>query len=53
MLVFLLQKTAALWKSKGEIVRPVTENTQTSVTQGESLDAELGSGLYLSDTLSL
>jgi hypothetical protein len=49
-----LQKTAALWKSKGEIVRPIAENGQTSVTrQGASLDAELGNGLYITDTLGL
>jgi hypothetical protein len=53
-LVFLLKKTAGLWESKGEIVRPIAENGQTTVTrQGVSLDAELGNGLYLSDTLTL
>ncbi|KAJ7720114.1 hypothetical protein B0H14DRAFT_3521044 [Mycena olivaceomarginata] len=43
------EETAALWESKGEIVRPVTAEGQTKGKSG--LDAELGPGLYISDTL--
>ncbi|KAJ6579099.1 hypothetical protein DFH09DRAFT_1360955 [Mycena vulgaris] len=42
--------TAALWKSRGEIVRPTTAEGQTV---GKSLDAELGPGLYITDSLSI
>ncbi|KAJ7885759.1 hypothetical protein B0H14DRAFT_2563763 [Mycena olivaceomarginata] len=45
------EETAALWESKGEIVRPVTAEGQTKGKSG--LDAELGPGLYISDTLGV
>jgi len=45
------EKTAALWESSGEIVRPTTVEGQTTGRSG--LDAELGAGLYISDTLSV
>ncbi|KAJ6466809.1 hypothetical protein C8R45DRAFT_1020202 [Mycena sanguinolenta] len=45
------EETAALWESRGEIVRPVTKEGQTKGKSG--LDAELGPGLYISDTLSV
>ncbi|KAJ7135493.1 hypothetical protein C8R43DRAFT_620750 [Mycena crocata] len=45
------QDTAALWESRGEIVRPTTAEGQTKGKSG--LDAELGPGLYISDTLSV
>ncbi|KAK7052225.1 hypothetical protein R3P38DRAFT_2859192 [Favolaschia claudopus] len=44
-------ETAALWETRGEIVRPTTKEGQTKGKSG--LDAELGSGLYISDTLSV
>ncbi|KAJ7319026.1 hypothetical protein DFH08DRAFT_1086367 [Mycena albidolilacea] len=43
--------TADLWGSRGEIVRPVTAEGQTKGKSG--LDAELGPGLYISDTLGV
>ncbi|KAJ7052184.1 hypothetical protein C8F01DRAFT_1171222 [Mycena amicta] len=42
-------QTAALWESHGEIVKPVNEKGETAGTGG--LDAELGVGLYLADTI--
>ncbi|KAJ7841055.1 hypothetical protein B0H14DRAFT_2587077 [Mycena olivaceomarginata] len=44
-------ETADLWEKKGEIVRPVTAEGQTKGKSG--LDAELGPGLYISDTLGI
>lgn len=48
---FCLQKTADLWTSKGSIVKPV--NDDGSVAGSSPLDAELGPGLYIADTLSV
>ncbi|KAK7050493.1 hypothetical protein R3P38DRAFT_2763749 [Favolaschia claudopus] len=45
------EDTARLWETSGEIVKPVTAEGQTRGRSG--LDAELGSGLYISDTLSV
>ncbi|KAJ7463364.1 hypothetical protein FB451DRAFT_1370796 [Mycena latifolia] len=45
------EETAELWESSGEIVRPVTKEGQTKGRSG--LDAELGAGLYISDSLSV
>ncbi|KAJ7841054.1 hypothetical protein B0H14DRAFT_1051171 [Mycena olivaceomarginata] len=45
------EETAALWESRGEIVRPTTAEGQTKGRSG--LDAELGPGLYISDTLGV
>jgi len=45
------EETAALWEKSGEIVRPTTKEGQTKGKSG--LDAELGPGLYISDTLSV
>ncbi|KAK7052235.1 hypothetical protein R3P38DRAFT_1639323 [Favolaschia claudopus] len=45
------EDTATLWETSGEIVKPVTAEGQTRGRSG--LDAELGSGLYISDTLSV
>ncbi|KAJ7883410.1 hypothetical protein B0H14DRAFT_1427202 [Mycena olivaceomarginata] len=44
-------ETADLWEKRGEIVRPVTAEGQTKGKSG--LDAELGPGLYISDTLGV
>jgi len=44
-------KTADLWTSKGQVVKPT--NDDGSVAGKSGLDAELGAGLYLSDTLSV
>jgi len=45
------QKTAALWASKGAVEKPT--NDDGSVAGKSGLDAELGPGLYLTDTLSV
>ncbi|KAJ6554033.1 hypothetical protein DFH09DRAFT_581000 [Mycena vulgaris] len=45
------KETADLWEGSGEIVRPQTKEGQTKGRSG--LDAELGAGLYISDTLSV
>ncbi|KAF7369183.1 hypothetical protein MVEN_00245500 [Mycena venus] len=45
------EETAALWEKSGEIVRPTTPEGQTKGKSG--LDAELGPGLYISDTLGI
>ncbi|KAK7052198.1 hypothetical protein R3P38DRAFT_3594692 [Favolaschia claudopus] len=42
-------ETAALWESRGEIVRPTTKDGKTKGKSG--LDAELGQGFYITDTL--
>ncbi|KAJ6579102.1 hypothetical protein DFH09DRAFT_1360958 [Mycena vulgaris] len=45
------EKTAALWESTGHIIRPETAEGQ--VTGRSGLDEELGTGLYITDTLSI
>ncbi|KAJ6605428.1 hypothetical protein DFH09DRAFT_1353872 [Mycena vulgaris] len=45
------ENTAELWESSGEIVRPTSKEGQTIGKSG--LDAELGAGLYISDTLGV
>jgi len=45
------QNTAALWASEGEVVKPVKDDG--SVAGKSVLDAELGPGLYLTDTLGM
>ncbi|KAF8958070.1 hypothetical protein BDZ97DRAFT_1762377 [Flammula alnicola] len=44
--------TSHLWTSKGEIIKPVTVNHDGSAAGRSGLDAELGPGLYITDTLS-
>ncbi|KAJ7839082.1 hypothetical protein B0H13DRAFT_2367033 [Mycena leptocephala] len=44
------EKTAALWIMTGAIIRPTTPEGQTKGKSG--LDAELGPGLYISDSLN-
>ncbi|KAF8308329.1 hypothetical protein DL93DRAFT_2231705 [Clavulina sp. PMI_390] len=43
--------TAALWEKTGSVVKPVRDDGSVAGTSG--LDAELGPGLYISDTLSV
>jgi len=50
-LTCVVKKTADLWTSKGSVVKPT--NDDGSVAGKSGLDAELGPGLYLSDTLSV
>ncbi|KAF8308330.1 hypothetical protein DL93DRAFT_1900307 [Clavulina sp. PMI_390] len=43
--------TATLWETTGSVVKPVRDDGSVAGTSG--LDAELGPGLYISDTLSV
>jgi hypothetical protein len=45
------QDTAALWTNKGTVVKPTKDDG--SVAGKSVLDAELGPGLYLTDTPSV
>jgi hypothetical protein len=51
ILMRVVQNTAALWASKGAVVKPTNEDG--SVAGKSGLDAELGPGLYLTDTLTV